>query len=251
MEVFTAVIVLATIGQVVVGWMQWDATKGQLDVMKDQTDSIVKQTDSLLQQTELLRNQTRLMAEQLEQADDAAKANDIQAEKSLQHNIKQSKAALDNSIAVSRNDQRAWVGVKEVKFDQVMVIGRTPRIFIQLVNTGKTPAVDVAVASYVVSRTHLVKKDLESRQIGSRVSNIVMLPNASFTADATSDEAFSKQEQITAIQQGINRLFVVGTVYYGDVFRRSWKTDFCFRFEKMNADGLFIGAACAEHNSVE
>lgn len=52
----------------------------------------------------------------------------------------QSKAALDATIALARNDQRAWVNVPDQYGIPELVIGQTVSYKMGFVNTGKTPA---------------------------------------------------------------------------------------------------------------
>ncbi len=65
-----------------------------------------------------------------------------QAKNSLEASERQSKSALDLTIANTRADQRAWLGVHEARLDRLQE--NTPLgISIQFLNTGKTPALHV------------------------------------------------------------------------------------------------------------
>lgn len=81
---------------------------------------------------------------------DAATAAAKSATDTLTHNkeavtasLSQGKAALDSSIESSHLDQRAWLGVTEVAVDKDIKEGSTLRFVPILVNSGKTPALNV------------------------------------------------------------------------------------------------------------
>jgi hypothetical protein len=61
---------------------------------------------------------------------------------SMEQNLVRSKAALDASIKASRLDQRAWIGFIGVTAKNV-AIGSKPSFTQIIINTGKTPALDV------------------------------------------------------------------------------------------------------------
>ena len=55
--------------------------------------------------------------------------------------------ALDASIQSSRVDQRAWVGIKNFDIEgPALSMGQIIRINMNLINTGKTPALDVGMS---------------------------------------------------------------------------------------------------------
>ena len=127
-----------TLGLLVVTGLQLWVTRGQL--MEMISDS--KQTDKLIE-----ANTAQVVA--LEKAAVAAKASADTAKKqveiadaALRSTIRQSQAALNASIAASRTDQRAWIGVLGYS-DLNITAGAMIRMRVMISNSGKTPALKV------------------------------------------------------------------------------------------------------------
>ena len=149
-----------------------------------------------------------------------------------------------------RVGERAWVVVESAQLADPLAIGQRPKVVLRIANSGRTPAIETAVASVVFSRAVLSSDDLADETIGNRTSNAVLAPGTSFTIWSTSSEPFSRQQQIDAIRKGPNRLYVMGTIYYLDVFKKSHQTRFCFRTGDGSLNNMSL-AACADHNDVE
>lgn len=242
-EVWTAaatlVMAIAMIVYTIVTWQQWKTLRSQLEQMIGASG----QTDRLLILNTGQLAQSRKLAE-------AAKAQAAQAEVS---NV-QSKAALDASVEASRLDQRAWVTVQGIvlqkPLQEMMAIGSTPAVTVLVENSGRTPATDVAVAGSVIVRQVLSMKDLATTVTGEKISNAIIGPRTPPGAILlNSDQPVTTQRQIDAINNGITRLYAIGTIFYRDVFHRPHKTEFCFS-AGIRDSGLGM-AACKEHNSIE
>ena len=154
---------------------------------------------------------------------------------------------------MSRRDQRAWVAIKATALVmESLQVGRHPTIIVELANTGKTPATTLTVAGTAFVRRVLTEKDIDGTfPSGPRTSVALLAPATSFFSPLSSTEAFSTNQQLEAIREQKSWLYAVGTVYYQDVFKRAWKTHFCFRFEPQPQGSRYNGVPCAEHNGVE
>jgi hypothetical protein len=137
MIILTAIIAGAAVLNLIVFYCESESTYKQITRLITESSRIAGDMESSIQQ-----NQTAI--------DNAAEANRMAVEASNTQNrklveasIKQSKAALDASIAISRNDQRAWVGVVGV----VTAGGKASKdnfsvdsVTITIRNSGKSPA---------------------------------------------------------------------------------------------------------------
>jgi cell division protein FtsI/penicillin-binding protein 2 len=152
---------------------------------------------------------------------------------STEKTFAQSKAALDASIEISRNDQRAWVGPIEVTLPQFsdgshavyLKEGSQATIGVTITNSGKTPARKFMPRIQMgVLRTG--KPFIpEYPALSTRQSVAVVHPGMKPILYAP---PFGPPKQlIDAIAGGQYVLYLYGIMTYEDIYNRPHKTTFC------------------------
>jgi hypothetical protein len=119
---------------------QLDAIQGELDQMKGgsaQTDRLIEKADSIA------GSMNEANAQQKKALDETLR----QSRESLNRTLVQSNAALQASIDASRNDERAWVGIVDLRLTKEPTLSEDTVITYDTVNTGKTPALNVSAKS--------------------------------------------------------------------------------------------------------
>jgi len=134
-----------------------------------------------------------------------------------------------------RIDQRAWVGIKTFTLTQLEA-NKPLRVDLSLTDAGKT----VGVVNSTIAAIHPafgeddIEKYVASRewqQIERQRSNTptvpsVMFPNLEFVLPLVSSGPVT-QEQFTMIQSGNIFIYVLGEIYYTDIFHTNRSTGFC------------------------
>lgn len=127
--------------------------------------------------------------------------------------------ALDASIAASRTDQRAWLGVKDITLSHPLVINLPIDISVNTFNSGRTPALDADLVEISVgdSETHMTKTAPSTgRGVVAPNNNEVFLSSAA-----------SPNNVIEALISGRIRVYVRGRLEYKDIFGSPHQTLFC------------------------
>ena len=119
--------------------------KGQLREIHESSSDTHTLAEQAKKQADKLSNMSDA-AEKIRQAAENMVTQDQRiadnAQKALDASNKQSKVALDATIAQFRLDQRAWVGIGDVNTLDFEV-GKNARFDVEIRNTGKTPATNV------------------------------------------------------------------------------------------------------------
>jgi hypothetical protein len=126
--------------------------------------------------------------------------------------------SLKENRAASRVDQRAWLGVKDIKLGTPLKIGQKVDIEINSVNSGKTPALDVRMTSLSMGINKVQPATTSS-------------PDSGVVAPGNNQMLFGSAE---LSDTGINfllaakvKLYVRGRIEYKDIFGASHTTTFC------------------------
>jgi hypothetical protein len=200
---------------------------------------LVKQTSEaqqkLIEQT--AKEQYRLMER-------TAKETGDQTERIITHasgianatksSLEQSKRALDTSIEMSRRDQRAWIGLTELNAkwrdaaNKPVYVkeGETYTVEVVIVNSGRTPALKVSIATEIVGRAAEENFVPPSYKNVKRQSLGVLQPQGKFTIPLTSNGALNASA-IESLRNGSQILYLYGEIQYGDVFGISHRTTYC------------------------
>lgn len=186
-----------------VGVLQWKVLSHELDVMRGQLDQMKSsgvQADKSIEAVNRMANETHI-------------ANDI-ATKAL----------------VAAN--RPWVGISRVESGPFKA-GQELKINIVVKNSGRSPGLDVKGCFTTSSKISpeqsesSIRKLLSGRKGCKEPSQGVILPNAEFAYTDTVTAESATQEEISAINNGIRIVVVVGALDYTDSFGNAHKTLFC------------------------
>ena len=165
--------------------------------------------------------------------------------------------ALIESNRINRNvmaiDQRAWLTVRAVTLTHPLKLGEKPSAAIEIINSGKSPAIEARVAGTALSRRTLTEALAGPNVLGEPDSRAIVGPNVTLTVILDTSEAVATQGQIDAITSGQGTFYATGTIFYDDIFKTAHWTKFCFKMGSMETTGSekTSWAACARGNSVD
>jgi hypothetical protein len=177
------------------------------------------------------------------------------AQKSLDASNRQSKAALDSSIAAFRLEQRAWVGVSAASLVQFEP-DKPIRIDVAFLNTGKTPALRAYASNgYALSRAYLkeppstsiaqIEKILPTKPVhslppnGTFIAPLGLQPSAGPSAAPEEWASYNiLRESYPAIKDRVQMLYVFGEYRYRDINNRPHTTKFCLFISDPDAKQL-------------
>ncbi|SRR5258708_6789126 len=173
-------------------------------------------------------------------------AADERLAKAMEDSVAQAKIGLDASIDISRNDQRAWVGITGIQI-RTLQPGQKIEMNMPLQNSGKTAAVDVRTRSFVhLSDTPLNVSAFIANRNDQFKPPMVIFPNiADANITLVSPLPFSEVE-ITAIKNGRKFMYAFGEIRYKDVFDRPHHTLFCGMYASDTPNNMRF---CNEYNS--
>jgi len=205
-------------------YLQWrEIRAGSTDThtLAQAADAQAKKMGNMSDAAEKIRKAAEGMVTQEQRiADNAQKALDV--------SNKQSKAALDESIALSRLDQRAWVTVKTATLTKAPTIGEPVLVTLEIINSGKTPALNATIGGSVISRSIISEKDFQDATIYKPVSVMVIGPSTVVTIFLDTSDAVRQQEQIDALGKK-NTIYASGFLQYDDIFGKQHRTKFRFK----------------------
>ena len=148
----------------------------------------------------------------------------------LRESIRQSKAALDTSIQASRLDQRAWVGVDKSYITRMS----DPFVsYVDLRNTGKTPAYNLRRASAYMISGHVVDGPAPAfittleKTFKEKTAKRSLIPGGTTILESDDADSYVAKEW-KAISEGQKFLYIYGRLEYDDVFLAHHTTTFCF-----------------------
>jgi hypothetical protein len=252
-----AILILVGIGAVYV-------YNGQLGVMRDTLRVMKSSSDTNTEQVWRAISNLNWLARTMD-------GNLKEAQRSETESRKQARAALNASIEASRNDQRAWVGLKDPQV--TLIPDKESIIKIQFSNTGKTPAISVHMV-VEIKRTEdkgvictqvfdpSIPADTKRWNCTGSQTGITITPTFAYSENMAKGNGVIMPGDITGnlgqhapvllttqqyaqILTGKQRFYIAGTVWYKDVFQNSRSTDFCMVFDPRH----MAMAACDTHNN--
>jgi len=157
--------------------------------------------------------------------------------------------AKDSIDQVERNahlDQRAWVTIKIMRLLEYPTLDKEVPIEIIFIDTGKTPALSVGVATRCftgMTSTGILEEYLTVNPTNREVSRAIIGPNVEFSSIVRNPVVIQNKQQIDDLEDGFLTLYVVGFVEYSDVFEKVHHTRFAFRISgKKQLDKTFFEA---------
>jgi len=194
-----------------------------------------KDTHALAEAAKKQAEKAETISASLERAVKAMETSNLQAKESLEKTLSQSKRGLDATIAASRLEQRAWVGINNIRFQEAMQASKPIRVTASLINSGRTVARDMKVTIVVhpsvgpLDINEYMKHPEESingpQKFGLKPSLANLFPSQ--TMELTGSSGIPDAEAIEAINRGVRLLYAFGYVVYKDVFGRPHTTRFC------------------------
>lgn len=175
-----------------------------------------------------------------------------QSRTAIAESERQSRAALNASIEVSRNDLRAWLGPRAFnsKFTDggktVYIKTGEKSIFeVELTNTGRTPAVAVqfSIGDAMVPAASAFGPFYTTPDNPERADGVSLPQQVQFLT--TSGDHVFTQPEVDAVKSGVARVYIWGLVTYKDVFGREHKTTFC-SFVNRSLDAVLV---CPTYNT--
>lgn len=124
-----------------------------------------------------------------------------------------------SQLESSRLEQRAWIGFKEMKMMTLAPI----RVDFKLMNSGKTPALDVVLAVNVSLRVDCPMDELTNP---TKRNHAVIFPGSD-TYEIIQVGGSPSQEELNSINTGQKVLCVIGEIEYIDVFSKPHRTPLC------------------------
>ncbi len=176
-----------------------------------------------------------------------------EAAKAAKESAEAAKKSIETATEATHLDQRAWIGLEFMDaIPNFPEVGKTFAAKGTLVNSGKTPALNLLVYSIIEpvlreSCPNFAYTGIEKFNSGTlppRGKGFIgplLIPKA-----GTTDPAIITQEQLDLLKQGRFNFFIHGRVEYDDIFgNHHWMT-FCSFLQPV---GGF--AFCHEHNETD
>lgn len=135
------------------------------------------------------------------------------------------KKSVDISINTFQQDQRAWVGVKNIRMIR-FEMNKPIIIEITIHNSGKTVARAVSSVVHIIQARGRIDINKAAMDLAiDRSDNLVLFPNTELTRTR---ESFSPtEEKFTSMQGNASQLYAFGDIKYVDIFGNARLTEFC------------------------
>jgi hypothetical protein len=177
------------------------------------------------------------------QMGEAVKKLTIQSERieaSRQSSIVESQKALQATIDNFHQDQRAWVGVAgNGHINGSIEEGSPLKVRIDFQNFGKTPAFNERGIAKILTHPNAVPlPSFDTYSVADASAPITLMPGVgtgvtieTSTPSAEGNVMVMDKTTIAAIDSGAVEVYLYGSQWYDDAFRKPHRTDFCLRYE--------------------
>ena len=132
-----------------------------------------------------------------------------------------------------KRDQRAWIGVKEIRLSDAIAAQKALRFLIQVENTGKSPGQEVLVNAGN-SRRMPAESDLDPPSAGGKY---VIGPTGSYPFSIEMKDLLT-DEDVSKLRQAVETVYVFGTIHYLDSFGEGRRTTFCAYYVAKDTSSL-------------
>jgi len=163
---------------------------------------------------------------------ESAVASTIESERNTRAQIRAMQDQVDAIQRQMRIDERAWVGVKGTKlsFEKAPTGAARLACWVEIVNTGKTFAIDTTVVGTVDTRHKPADIDQFMHNPPSPTttgSRTILMPGGVIILNLSSP-TFLYPEDVHAIEEGSAKfLYIFGSIKYLDVFGYKHTTHYC------------------------
>lgn len=137
---------------------------------------------------------------------------------------------------------RAWVTVKGAELAEIKE-GQQITAKIIFRNSGKTPAMEVAIYNNINLFGQVVPDPMPNGTYDGRISKAVIGPDSDFGSFITEKEILTAQELQEIVHRKAN-IYLYGRVDYRDIFHCQRYTEYCL----VNKIGTLNFDACEKHN---
>lgn len=172
------------------------------------------------------------------EAQHARELTATQTQEGIEASTQQNMATLDVNIEASRNDQRAWLGVTDFKLTKEPVIGEDTTVTFSIQNTGKTPALKVAVRTAMAIQSGEMGVP-DWGLFGQTPTNAILFPGMSIRDVTAKIDSLSVTREAlvpySIMQLVPNEIDFRIRLDYDDVFGRSHWTQACGRHKPATA----------------
>lgn len=155
-------------------------------------------------------------------------------------------------------DARPWVGLMGANHISIQIAENTPmKTHMEFENFGKTPAMDEASVNKLMTlpkNDPMPRFNNYSRQDAG--PPVTLMPTAVATVNGTTETPSDRGQRgvlskdgVASINQGAVLVFIYGSIWYSDTFKKPHRTDYCLQYIPPLAtetQGSF--AACPIHN---
>ncbi len=155
--------------------------------------------------------------------------------------VRQSTISADHSMRV---DQRAWIGLLDIKIVQFLSAGQDFVVRVSIKNTGKTPATDVIFHARLQA---ISKGAVPNYSYGDTGGSGMMLPQSIGTHEIGMGHPVPADTS-RALARGERTMFLHGRIEYKDIFGDEHWTNWCYYLEGY---GLETFTAYKEHNDTD
>jgi hypothetical protein len=162
---------------------------------------------------------------------------------SMEKSLTAGKKALDASIAASRNDQRAWLGLSSATLLEEYDPAKGMLVRFSFKNSGRTPAHRANLSQWSYGIHHIA--DLEPVSDTVQGTYKVVPPGELMTFEMGVRAA----PEITRALANGGRIFLRGIVEYLDIFDATQETEFCVWYPPPPTSRVRL-LACNEGNSM-
>lgn len=195
-------------------------------------------------QTILKQNRDAIDSAAVQAKDYATESNRINRE-SIERTSAQRQATLDASVAASQLSQRAWVSVKEMNAEGLVLDKENTDISVTFVNSGSTPALDYRVVLIAEEVTPARGKAPSLKYSEADAKSLTAFGPA--TESSVHLVTVYTKTQLTSIRSGRIDFYIAGSAWYSDIFKIQHKTDFCAIYSA--TEKAMIG--CGFHNTAD
>lgn len=153
--------------------------------------------------------------------------------------IERQAETMDRTLRV---DQRAWMGIVNIKIKRFLEPERDFIVEVETKNTGKTPALRVV---FHISLQALLAAQQLNRTFGESNGHGTVMPDSKQNHSIGEDHPVSV-ETFEQVQNGVRTMYLHGRIEYQDIFGSTHWTNWCFR---LAGEGLFV--AHSEYNDTD
>ena len=146
----------------------------------------------------------------------------------LEESVRQSRAALNASIEMSHNDQRAWVAIESMAIT-LLEADKPLQTEVKIMNTGKTIALDLYYPGAVQTSIGPLDVDAFIRAnppVAETAGGVALFQNIDATIPAQTSVPLNA-DQVDQIKKRQLRVYLFGDIHYKDIFGKTHTTQYC------------------------